>query len=81
VLKGNFASSVFNIYDAKTQMARILVTGPQCVNSSYVMDLGHLSAEVNLFDDRAVVLGCINWAWICSMVFTDESNTFQIMEV
>jgi hypothetical protein len=32
VLKGNFASSVFNIYNAKTQMMRILVTGPQCVN-------------------------------------------------
>jgi hypothetical protein len=31
VLKGNFASSVFNIYDAKTQMTQICVTGPQCV--------------------------------------------------
>jgi hypothetical protein len=34
VLKGNFASSVFNIYDAKTQMTRILVTCPQCVKLS-----------------------------------------------
>jgi hypothetical protein len=32
VLKGNFASSVFNIYNAKTQMTQICVTGPQCVN-------------------------------------------------
>jgi hypothetical protein len=31
VLKGSFASSVFNIYNAKTQMTQICVTGPQCV--------------------------------------------------
>jgi hypothetical protein len=50
------------------------------LNSSNVMDIGHLSPEVNLFDDRSVVLGVMSPVWICSMVRRSERDPFQIME-
>jgi hypothetical protein len=45
VLKGNFASSVFNIYNTKTQMTQICVTGPQCVNITWYTDFSTSTSQ------------------------------------
>jgi hypothetical protein len=56
VLKGNFASSVFNIYNAKTQMTQICVTGPQCVKLNYIQSglcvLNHMKVCAQLVDEH-----------------------------